>query len=423
MRRKSTIAWCSTSAPRRTFAGRSISGSSTPRLNQLTSPPEENAAVAGAGHDQAAQRRPVGEPGRGDAELADQLRAHRVERVGAVEGQGPDLAVDLDRERLQLGRGRNRCGAHRLRSCVACLAAGANRTLEPWSRVDRAAQAPAGSAGRLPVRRPRTGRSSTSARRRSIRKRVAAISPASIRAARDDRPDRLDRLPRHRERGRGAARRAAVHQAPPAAVQHPAARRQVVSVHRDQPRRGVPARLLHPRAPPLRPDLLRPVLVGEARARDARPARAAVPVPHLRGPRARPPLRRSLPRLLHQALRGALRRLRRPRGVPARDRRDRRLPLGPLPRRRARPRAQDGRGGRRRGVRARRRLPRPARSGALADGAAQRRRRVARRRRPGRGRARGRRGQRAGVPGPRRRCSPSATASTSPTSPRPTRRR
>ena len=43
---------------------------------------------------------------------------------------------------------------------------------------------------------------------------------------------------------------------------------------------------------------------------------------------------------------GALRRLRRPRGVPALDRRDRRLPLRSLPRRRARPRAQDGRGGR-----------------------------------------------------------------------------
>ncbi len=56
---------------------------------------------------------------------------------------------------------------------------------------------------------------------------------------------------------------------------------------------------------------------------------------------------RALPRLLHQALRGPLRRLRRPRGVPASHRRDRRLPLGPLPRRRARPRAEDGRGGRR----------------------------------------------------------------------------
>ena len=57
--------------------------------------------------------------------------------------------------------------------------------------------------------------------------------------------------------------------------------------------------------------LLRPVLERQARARDARPARQALPVPHLRGRRARAALRRPLPRLLHQALRGALRRLRR----------------------------------------------------------------------------------------------------------------
>ena len=112
---------------------------------------------------------------------------------------------------------------------------------------------------------------------------------------------------------------------------------------------------------------------------------------------------------------GALRRLHRPRGVPAQHRRDRRLPLRPLPRRRARPGAQDGRGGRRRGVRARRRLPRPARGGALADGAPQRRRRVARDA-PTWSRSRSR------APRPTRRssrsataCSPSATASTSPT--------
>src|SRR5919204_6761672 len=46
MRRKSTIAWCRTSAPRRTSAGRSASVSSRPRLNQVTSPPAENARPA-----------------------------------------------------------------------------------------------------------------------------------------------------------------------------------------------------------------------------------------------------------------------------------------------------------------------------------------------------------------------------------------
>ena len=41
MRRKSTIAWCRTSAPRRTSEGRSCSGSSRPPRNQFTSPPAE----------------------------------------------------------------------------------------------------------------------------------------------------------------------------------------------------------------------------------------------------------------------------------------------------------------------------------------------------------------------------------------------
>src|SRR4051794_14980045 len=43
MRRKSTIAMCRASAPRRTCAGRSISSEETPSLNQLTSPPEQKA--------------------------------------------------------------------------------------------------------------------------------------------------------------------------------------------------------------------------------------------------------------------------------------------------------------------------------------------------------------------------------------------
>src|ERR1044072_1165041 len=43
IRRRSTIAVCSASAPRRTCAGRSIESSSTPVLNQLTSPPAQKA--------------------------------------------------------------------------------------------------------------------------------------------------------------------------------------------------------------------------------------------------------------------------------------------------------------------------------------------------------------------------------------------
>ena len=45
------------------------------------------------------------------------------------------------------------------------------------------------------------------------------------------------------------------------------------------------------------------------------------------GPEPGPAVRRALPRLLHQALPGALRRVHRPRGVPAQHRRDRRLPV------------------------------------------------------------------------------------------------
>ena len=69
--------------------------------------------------------------------------------------------------------------------------------------------------------------------------------------------------------------------------------------------------------------LLRAVLVRQARARHARPARQDLPVPLLRGHRARPPLRLAVPGLLHQALRGALRRLRLQGGVPRGDRRRR----------------------------------------------------------------------------------------------------
>ena len=164
---------------------------------------------------------------------------------------------------------------------------------------------------------------------KSIRKRVAShfSQPDAVRHDGADGRDRPHRDARRRHRGRGAAHRAELHQAVQAAVQHPAARRQVVSLHRDQPRRGLPARLLHARAPPARARLLRPVQQRQARARHARPARQDLPVPLLRGPRARPPLRLAVPGLLHQALRGALRRLRLQGGVPRGDRRRDRVPV------------------------------------------------------------------------------------------------
>ncbi len=170
------------------------------------------------------------------------------------------------------------------------------------------------SAASCPTRRgsisstPPTARSSTSARRaRSASAIGSHFSGGELAPHLARRPDRVHG---HRDRGRGAAGRAELHQAPPAALQHPPARRQVLPLRLRQPRRGLPAGLLHPREAPLRPRLLRPLLQCQAGARDPRPARQAVPVPHLRGKGARAPLRQSLPRLLHQALRGALRRLR-----------------------------------------------------------------------------------------------------------------
>ena len=70
-----------------------------------------------------------------------------------------------------------------------------------------------------------------------------------------------------------------------------------------------------------RPRLLRPLLQRQARARDARGAREGVHVPLLHRARAGPAQRQPVPGLLHQALRGPLRRLHLPREVPREHRR------------------------------------------------------------------------------------------------------
>ena len=127
-----------------------------------------------------------------------------------------------------------------------------------------------------------------------------------------------------RHRGRGAAHRAELHQAVPAALQHPPARRQVLSVHRDL-------------------DWTRTSRASTSRA-SATGATAPTSGPYSNAKRVRgtldllgkiflfrscegaEPGRRSrlaVPGLLHQALRGALRRLRRQGGVPRGDRRRR----------------------------------------------------------------------------------------------------
>ncbi len=79
--------------------------------------------------------------------------------------------------------------------------------------------------------------------------------------------------------------------------------------------------------------LLRPLLERQARARDARGAGQGLHVPLLHRRRAGAAQRQPVPGLLHQALRGALRRLRHPRGVPREHRRRDRLPLRALLRR------------------------------------------------------------------------------------------
>ena len=150
----------------------------------------------------------------------------------------------------------------------------------------------ASSAGRCPTGRAstcsamRSGKVIYVGKAKSIRKRVASHFSNPVSAARrDGRRDRRHRVRARLHRGRGAAGRAELHQAVPAALQHPPARRQVLSVHRDLDGRGVPARLLHARAPPPRPPLLRPVLQRQARraarstcsARSSCSARARAP--------------------------------------------------------------------------------------------------------------------------------------------------
>ena len=197
---------------------------------------------------------------------------------------------------------------------------------EAQSTTARRARASPSSAARCPTSpactcsataRPRhlrrQGQVGAQARRVALLQGPGAEQP---RPRRDGRERRADRVRRRRLRGRGAAGRAELHQAVPPALQHPPARRQVLPVHRDLARRGLPARLLHARAPPLRARVLRPVLERQARARDARGAREGVHVPLLHRPRAGPAQRQPVPRLLHQALRGAVRRLRLQGGLP-----------------------------------------------------------------------------------------------------------
>ena len=213
----------------------------------------------------------------------------------------------------------------------------------------------------------------------SIRKRVAGhFAGKSPRGAEMVDQVALDRLPRHRDRGRGAARRAAVHQAPPAALQHPPARRQVLSRTSGSASTRSSRGSTSPASGTARGGSTSALLEGEAGARDARPARQAVPVPHLRGPRAGPPLR-AFPAstTTSSAARRPASATSTARSTGATSRRSSTSSPAATATSSATWSARWPRR-RRRGVRAGRGLPRPPRGGALADAAAQRRRRVAR---------------------------------------------
>ncbi len=144
---------------------------------------------------------------------------------------------------------------------------------------------------------------------------VAAPSRAQLlpaqRRPRGDRtargPHRRRRGHRHAQRGRGAASRAEPRQALPAAVQYPAAGRQVVPVHRGHPGGRVPAGHVHAGTAPARHRVLRAVRECEEGTRDAGRPEPRLQVPSLRRAAARPPLRDSLPRLPHRPLLRAVR--------------------------------------------------------------------------------------------------------------------
>ena len=132
---------------------------------------------------------------------------------------------------------------------------------------------------------------------RSSRERQDARADAVGRRARDD---------RRAERSARADPRSEPHQGVPPEVQHRAARRQVVSVHQGHGRRAVSARVGHAASRRRRQPLLRAV---HRRRRDA--ARAERREAHLHGAlvqlrHAEADARAAVPRLLHQALQGAV---------------------------------------------------------------------------------------------------------------------
>ncbi len=243
------------------------------------------------------------------------VQVHRWDGVGefvwfVLVGRGPVRAAERVSLLAQLLRAAPRGAAQRRLSSKRWLRprATSGRRASGRGREPLAEPAPraARSAGRVPVQgraRPRDlrGQGEVGAQAR----RLALLQSAGAEQSRsrgDGRGGGAHRVRGRGDRGGGAAGGAELHQAVPPALQHPPARRQVLPVHRDLARRGLPARVLHARAPPHGARLLRPLLERQTRARDARGAGEGVHVPLVHGAGAGPAQRQPVPGLLHQAL-------------------------------------------------------------------------------------------------------------------------
>ena len=140
--------------------------------------------LAGAGDDQRPQRRPVGEPGEGDGHLADHLRAHRVEGVGAVEGEGADLPVDLDPQRVQLAAGSgSRSSSLSPRLGVRFGRVASSLPLERWPKAGGTSETARRGAERIAAAAPQrcptrpASTSSTTRDGRAALRRQGALDP------------------------------------------------------------------------------------------------------------------------------------------------------------------------------------------------------------------------------------------------------
>ena len=206
---------------------------------------------------------------------------------------------------------------------------------------------------------------------KSLRSRVMSYFGTGLVRAHppDGRHGRLGRVDRGAQRGRGAVPRVQPHQEAPAPLQHPLQGRQVVPVPRHHPRRGVaPGDGDAGRQAQGRP-LLRALRPRVRDPRDARPAAAHLPDPHVHQGQVRPlpPPRAPVPLRAHREV---LRAVRRARSRTRSTRAGRRA--HPVPRRRHRagarpPRQADARGERRARVRTRGTPARPDRVGAQGD--------------------------------------------------------